>query len=254
MQLHSCDSGNTGQCFDDWCNYGDICMAQDDASRALEHVDYAVAFDKGHGGIHSPHKSEVARRLATKVLALAGYGGSADTASGPVLVGACSTTQTRHPGSSTEPLAGDTSKNSTEVMLMLRNADGIKLRNTLECEHQTPVCCNSTSGGPPGAALGIAQIQLCDVWRGGHWYDAAVRVVSQPAALLLSAIVDTPPPDGATVCQVRMTMGAFPSCSAINRNGIPLAPLGPLAVSPACAQPAVVAVDAGAPTAPPTRW
>jgi hypothetical protein len=42
-------------------------MAHADASQALDGVSYAVSFDHGHDGIHSPHKSEVGRRLALKV-------------------------------------------------------------------------------------------------------------------------------------------------------------------------------------------
>lgn len=49
------------------CNYGDIRLAHADASQTLDSVSYAVSFDHGHQGIHSPHKSEVGRRLALKV-------------------------------------------------------------------------------------------------------------------------------------------------------------------------------------------
>jgi hypothetical protein len=153
------------------CNYGDIRLAHADAAAALDGVSYAVSFDHGHAGIHTPHKSEVGRRLALKVLSMA-YGESVDAANGPVLAGACSLTQTSTPGQSVEPIG--TVGNGTRVRLLLTNADTIKLQNTMECETQTPVCCNETKGGPPGAAVGLAQIQFCDVWRGGAWFDAAV--------------------------------------------------------------------------------
>eukprot|EP00041_Stephanoeca_diplocostata_P003301 m.33309 g.33309 ORF g.33309 m.33309 type:complete len:596 (+) comp14225_c0_seq1:347-2134(+) len=234
VQLHSCDLGNTGQCYADWCNYGDIRMAHSDAANELDGVGFAVSFDQGHSGIHSPHKSEVGRRLALKILEVA-YDGAvaAADANGPSLVSACSTTQTRHPGASVETINGNS---ATQVLLTLDNTAGLAFRNTMECETQTPVCCNATGGGPPGVAVGIAQIQLCDVWSGGTWYNATMQIGPDNGTILLTAFVTNAAPR-ATVCQVRMTLGAFPSCAVVNGRGIPLAPFGPVAVSPACTMP-----------------
>lgn len=47
VQLHACDVGNSGQCFADFCNYGDIRMAQDDTARFLDGVGMAVSYDHG---------------------------------------------------------------------------------------------------------------------------------------------------------------------------------------------------------------
>ena len=82
VQLHACDGGNTGQDFEDFCNYGDIRLSQSDAARTLDRVGFAVSYDNGHVGIHSPHKAEVGRRLALKVAQTA-YGESSAPADGP---------------------------------------------------------------------------------------------------------------------------------------------------------------------------
>lgn len=231
VQLHACDGGNTGQCFADFCNYGDIRLAQSDAARTLPRVGFAVSYDNGHVGIHSPHKAEVGRRLALKVVQVA-YGEGAAAADGPGLRGACVAAAPRS--------AGD---NTTTVRLALRNAAGLALRPTQECAVQSPQCCNGTAPGVPGTALGLAQVSVGQVWHGQAWYDAALRLDGDD--VLLSADLgdlahrwDWAGPVNLPVWQVRFALGAFPSCAVVNANGIPLAPFGPVAVSPACGFPA----------------
>jgi sialate O-acetylesterase len=83
VQLHACDSANEGQVFADFSNYGDIRMAQDDTQRFVPGTGMAVSFDRGHVGIHSPHKKDVGRRLALKVWSNAfNYGDDGNSSGG----------------------------------------------------------------------------------------------------------------------------------------------------------------------------
>lgn len=92
--------------------------------------------------------------------------------------------------------------------------------------------------GLPGTAYGIAQICIGDVWRGQQWYDATMEIGGDGHSVVFTADLgaDQHPwgQENAAVWQVRFAVGAFPSCALMNENGIPLAPFGPLAVSPAC--------------------
>ena len=93
--------------------------------------------------------------------------------------------------------------NSTQVRLLLSNApSGLALKQTTECAVQSPICCNHTTDGPPGVALGVAQVQLCSVWKGGAWFDAAIQLDDK--GVLLTALVDSAMIDlhEAVVCQV----------------------------------------------------
>lgn len=238
VQLHSCDVGNTGQCFPTFCNYGDIRLAQDDTDRFLPATGMAVAYDKGHKGIHSPYKAEVARRLGMKVLSTAFHLDNV-AEDGPLLAGACVLTPPQVSGAS----------NKTQVLLRLDNTAGLAMLGTSECAQQSPLCCNGTTPGLPGVALGMAQIDVGDVWKGQQWYDATIQLVDSngtpssgpPEALLLTADLGSNThswgQEDSPVWQVRYAVGAFPSCAVVNSNGIPLRPFGPLAVSPACSLP-----------------
>ena len=163
VQLHSCDDGNDGQVFADFANYGDIRLAQDDTRRFLPGVGMAVAFDRGHVGIHSPHKAEVARRLALKVLrtAYAGdhptlsvdptetkaRGGAASSSSvvydsGPRVLGAC----VRTPPS---PFNGT---NVTEVEVLL-DTSGVGVRSGYFAVGEDGGFAQAPFGGGPGGGL-----------------------------------------------------------------------------------------------------
>lgn len=229
VQLHACDDFNDGQCYADFCNYGDIRMAEDDTQRYTDNVGMAVAFDHGHVGIHSPHKAEVAARLGAKVLSTA-YGLAAPgAADGPTLVGACVL--------AAPPAANG--RNVTTIKIKLANTNGnLTLGPTDECAVQSPQCCNVTTPGLRGVALGVAEVAVGSVWKGQQWYPATMEPADD--ALLLHADLGnqvhpwSPAPEDDPVWQVRFTFGAFPSCAVYNSHHIPLAPFGPLAVAPAC--------------------
>ena len=127
------------------------------------------------------------------------------------------------------------------VELALTNAQKLELLPTRECAAQSPTCCNGTSAGIPGTALGLAQISVGQVWHGQKWFDATVRLgpaAEQDVVLLTADFGNQTDIYGmglSPVWQVRFALGAFPSCAIVNENKIPLAPFGQVAVSPACA-------------------
>ena len=246
VQLHSCDVGNDEQ----MNNYGAIRMAQDDAVRFGVNVAMAVAFDYGHVGIHSPHKAEVGVRLALKVAHNAfgvvpapasAQAAAASTSTfaaddGPIIAGACVHTAPSYDAAS--------QRNITRVALLLSNAKGLHLSPTAECAAQSPLCCNvtaNTSFGRAGygVASGVAQISVGNVWIGEDWHDAIISIGPDGASLLLTADLGDmlDPVLRAPVWEVQGWLGAFPSCSLRNMAEIPLAPFGPLAVSPTCVWP-----------------
>ena len=223
VQLHACDSGNTGQCYADFCNYGDIRMAQDDVQRTLPDIGLAVSYDQGSSTIHSKHKTLVGQRLGWKVLETA-YPKSAVNADGPVLQSACV--------SQLPTLSG--ASHIAQVRLRLDNNKKISLVPSTECLVQSPTCCNVTQAGLEGVAYGIAQVSTGSVWTGDTWHSATIQPDGTDLLLNidLGASYDTNNP----IWEVRYAHGAFPSCAVVNDMGIPIKPFGPLAVSPLCAE------------------
>ena len=102
---------------------------------------------------------------------------------------------------------------------------------------QSAACCNGTQPGLPGTAFGIAQISVGNVWRGQQWFDATMELGPDGASVDFTADLGTNVHpwgyENDPVWQIRFTQGAFPSCAVLNGNKIPMAPFGPLAVSPA---------------------
>lgn len=226
VQLHACDDGNTGQIYTDFANYGDIRMAQDDTQRFLDGVGMAVSFDHGHVGIHSPHKAEVGRRLGLKLLS--GVFDQQVGDDGPIMTGACVDT----------PPSIVNGTNMTSVKVLLSNANQLAFHPTTECLQQSPLCCNVSTPGLPGIGYGLGQIAVGDVWKGQQWYDATMMIGEDGSSLIFTADLGdnmhTYGQENSPVWQIRFTLGAFPGCAVVNNNKIPLAPFGPVAVSPAC--------------------
>eukprot|EP01060_Flectonema_neradi_P014274 TRINITY_DN2097_c0_g1_i2.p1 TRINITY_DN2097_c0_g1~~TRINITY_DN2097_c0_g1_i2.p1 ORF type:complete len:556 (+),score=133.62 TRINITY_DN2097_c0_g1_i2:120-1787(+) len=221
VQLHSCDRDNNGQCFSDFCNYGDIRMAEDDVRRFLKNTGMAVSYDQGHSGIHSPHKAPLGVRLGGQILKSAYAAGN--NPDGPLVQSAC-----------VSQLPTKTANGYVaEVTIKLSNNDNLRLQPTEECEQLSPDCCTGKAAGLNGVALGLGQMATGVVWTGDNWFDSAIRI--EDGNLILSANVGT---DSKTptvpIWEVRYAHGAFPSCALVNNNSVPIRPFGRLAVSPLC--------------------
>ena len=128
------------------------------------------------------------------------------------------------------------------------------------CHLDPRLCCSPHSStwasGPQSAAHPFVRCgRLHDI---GTFSEYCVRACACACAGVRLTFYHRTHPR--TYAQVRMNLGAFPSCAVLNANGIPLAPFGPVAVSPACGfNPAgrrVFALES-TPTLPPTappKW